>query len=189
MTGSLAWPTAFVVLISVFRKQVQLLIPKISEMSIFGSSLTFSQELQKAEQEAQAQALPTPPQPQPEPQAPALRENYIEQAREFPEGAVMEAFKDVERFLQDYRKTIGKEASTPMPNSYVVRTILRNSPNRDQVIALYSQLSKTRNLAVHASGGTITASEALAYKDLCKGVIQLLSSAVLTDKQQTELPL
>jgi hypothetical protein len=183
MVGHLAWPIAFVVLILVFRKQVQALIPKISEMSIFGSSMTFSQVLQKAEQEAQALPMSVP-EHEVDVEAPAVRDNYIELAQEFPEGAVLEAFKEVEMFLRDYRTKYGTQTIKHRPNVIVVRDILRNSSDRNRVLELYGQLSKTRNLAVHEPGGSITASEAIAYKDLCNQLIQLLKAAVANDKSQ-----
>jgi hypothetical protein len=183
MVGHLAWPVAFVILILVFRKQIKTLIPKVSEMSIFGSSMAFAQGLHEAEQEAEV--LPaTMPEQKVDVEAPAVKGNYIELAQKYPEVAVLEAYKEVEMFLRDYRMKYGTQTTKHRPNAIVVRDILRNSSDGNRVLDLYEQLSRTRNIAVHDPGGSITASEAIAYKDLCKQLIQLLKTAVADNNSQ-----
>ena len=99
-------------------------------------------------------------------------------AQIFPAALVMNAFKEVDILLSKLRSDHGVAVGDRLePYGFFLRRMLRDAPNRDLVLTLYSQLQRTRNRAVHEES-TITSAEALAFQGLCEQLIENIKAAI-----------
>jgi hypothetical protein len=162
--GSLAWPFVVVVLLILLRKQLGSLALRIEELSLpGGAKAKFKEQLESGREAAEIVAAETP-------QASSLKQDpadeaFLELAKNFPEAAVAQAWKEVEEVLLEVRRHIlGADARQNL-NS-VVRRLRESNLIDGPVEALFLNLRQARNTAVHAgSNAAITPAEAVEYRD------------------------
>lgn len=170
---SVAWPIAFCLAVWFFKRPIADLLPRITDVELWGGKATFSKGLQDAE--ATAENIPSAeegvrPESTTKPDDP-----YLELAERFPEAAIMDSYKLVEAVFDENRKELGMSES--LPPRGIVEILRREEFVSSEVYSLYRQISETRNAAVHSGGRTITAGEAMAYRDLCVRLVVHLRKA------------
>ncbi|PWJ91696.1 hypothetical protein C8D77_103394 [Mesorhizobium loti] len=173
LIGSLAWPTAVVILAILFRGRLADLLHRIREVTgPAGTSAKFSEQLE-ATREATEATVEHDPLPQIGADGP-----YLDLAQQFPSAAVMSAYQDIEEFIREHlRDRPPSESNTPNNHMNFMKKLAREGAIPDSLLQIYMRLRETRNAAVH-SKGTITPAEAIEYRDLSKRFLQSLQGSI-----------
>ncbi|MFI0844354.1 hypothetical protein [Mesorhizobium sp. IMUNJ 23232] len=171
LVGSIAWPVAVVVVVLVFRKQLVKLVGRIIALSgPAGITATFADELEKTRDAAEHA-----PQTQLPPPAPGLEENdpFLALAKNYPEAAVMNSYKEIERVFEALNDKLGRR----FPSVVVMDSLRKVGAITSEIYKLFYQLRVTRNAAVH-SERPITPGEALEYRTLVQRLVEELEGVL-----------
>ncbi|MES0048869.1 MULTISPECIES: hypothetical protein [unclassified Mesorhizobium] len=160
LLGQMLWPLTIAFIAYLFRSQLQSLAVRLEEFSFPGGSAKFKQSLERLAdtvQKAEPTGVEQPPAPLPDSSDP-----FLELAGKYPAAAVMEAYKEVESFLNEiYPRTSDR------PRSLGQLVQLDGTIDSDTK-GLFKQLLNTRNAAVHAGYHDITPGEALEFRELAR---------------------
>ena len=169
--SALAWPVVALILMFFLRKNLVNLADRLQELTLpGGTKAIFRKELDEARRSAEtlsvagdaAQSrLQTPP-----------NDKILELAKTFPEAAILEAYKDVERVI--FQLETDDEKRGGQNPTEIVMTLFSMGFISDEVVNLFKRVRSVRNAAVHVTGKTITPGEALEYRALCLDLIQSL---------------
>jgi hypothetical protein len=170
LLGSLAWPTAVVVSILLFREKLGELLPKL-HFRFRDAEVDF--RLDQAEKDAEA--LPPPPEDAPETQPTPEEKSRFEQiAAISPRTAILQVRTDIEEAVRALAKAAG--LLTPRVQSTLGLTRLLRSKGviERQTSALLDDLRVIGNSAVHNLNADFSAEDALRYKELADRAISQL---------------
>jgi hypothetical protein len=176
--GSLAWPALLVTVLIVYRRHVAGLFGRLQEFSLGGAKAVFEKELEKAGEKAEEIEPEGAHQPPP---VPTADDPYLFLAKNFPEAAVMQEYKEIEALLN--------EGTQDMPVSRMSDRINVSKAARwlldDNAYQLFLSLREARNAAAHARASNgISPSEALEYRDRAQVLKQVLRRAIDERKRQ-----
>ncbi|TDH60112.1 hypothetical protein E2C06_24035 [Dankookia rubra] len=190
IVGSLAWPTALVILAFGFRRQITTSLGRLTKAKGFGGELEFAQGLDKAEDLAppaiakQDVVLPLPTQhatattgeaekADGEPSASTYRLNA--KRSDPPEYRVMSAWN----LLSTEIAKVAEIRGVPIPKILNSRGLSAIAPalglSADDITQI-DELRKLRNQSVHIQG-TLTDSDANRYEDLVLNLLIRLEDA------------
>ena len=159
MTGALAWPAVALAVLFVLRHELPEFLRRLKGASIGSNKIELSEALEQAREERENIAAAHP---EDELNAPQLDEVTLNLANQFPEAAIMQAYKEVETVLLQARSRLDLPPGTQL-RSVVRRLVERDVLNSD-VEPLMRKFQQVRNAAVHAeSEGRITPGQALEY--------------------------
>jgi hypothetical protein len=177
LVKSLAWPTALVILVLLFRVPVRRALLSLTRLKYKDLELDFGRELKELEKEAKA--IDITPQP-PKSIAPTQRDSSqllqeaAQLAQRFPEPAVAVAWQAVEDELM---QAVMRLAISPDYPALKNAELLKAQNAIDQrTFELFNRMRNLRNLAVHGGHGAafITTDEALEFLALARGVVEKL---------------
>jgi len=179
MTGSLAWPIAFVVAVFAFRTQIRVLFSRINQIGFGDAKATFSNALDKVEEKVESL---------PEPKGVALSplpfgatdqmwmNRFTALLTISPNAAIIETFGVVERLMQrvisNHKIALPEHARDPkaIANELAIKGLIPLSAAN----VIYT-LAEMRNRAAH--GTEATATDALRFRDLANRIGRVLFSA------------
>ena len=158
--SSLAWPVVAIILLIFLRKHLPGLAERLEEVTLpGGAKAKFDRALEKGRTESELVAAE---------RRPAVREHSaqderrLELAKQFPEAAVMEAYKDVEALLLQLRSRLDLPPRTNLRS--VVRRLVERGVLTPDVQPLFDSFQQARNASAHAGDvNGITPGEAIEY--------------------------
>jgi len=162
--GSFAWPAVLVTVPIVYRDHVGGLFARLQEFTLpGGAKAVFEKQLERAGEKAEKIEPRCVTEP---PQMPAADDPYLTLAKNFPEAAILQEFKEIELLLYqggEYMPALNQLTRTNL--SKVARWLLD-----DDAYQLFRSLRDARNAAAHAAPHAgapyaITPAEALEYRD------------------------
>lgn len=138
LVGSVAWPTAAVILAFAFRVPLKEILERLTKLEALGVKADFDKKLKEAEKQAEKADLP------PAPRQPALQDDRP------PSSRVFQAWRELESHLND---VFTRHTGSP-PRSYTaLRDFLHELETKGVIpresIALFNDLRAIRNRAVH----------------------------------------
>jgi len=168
LVASLAWPSAILVGLLVFRRSLQALLPAIKMLKYKDFQAEFTEDLQRVSREADAAKLPSGqvvrdlPVGGPE----ASERKYTRLLTVSPAAAVLEAWQDLERALHGV--ATGWDYDNPqddeLPNTSTVAKRLHDEGKLDAVaFSLFNELRRLRNQVAHHGGYAVTEAQAYEY--------------------------
>jgi len=173
LVQSLAWPTAVVLCVWIFKERLQSLLPLLR---LRYKELDVSFRLEKAEQDAAA--LPPPPQ---EPPGRALppptveeQQRHNELAELHPVGAIAETSLEVEGAMRHLAEAAKLDLPPHSSMLNYVRLLRHRKIIDSKTAALADDLRVIRNNAMHQVGSPITTDDAKRYRALAEEVIKRL---------------
>lgn len=187
--GSLAWPAVIVVLLVFLRPHLSDLASRLAEVSFpGGAKATFLKKLESAREQSEQlvseqpkNLLRSPPRVAEDlrPKDPAL-----ELAADFPEAAVVQAFRNVERTILDGMEKLGDRPSRRYLRDYM-RDLRKRQVISDHALELFETLRQARNAAAYgarsettsASSG-ISASSAIEFVEQCQLLSDILFKSI-----------
>jgi hypothetical protein len=163
--GSLSWPIVVLVLIFILRPHFGGLLRRLEELDLpGGTKAKFGSELDKAKETAETEAVISPDD-----------EKVLRLAAEFPEAAILEAYRDVEQLLRVQAETLKLPAARPR---LVMEHLRRESVIDAATMELFQRVTAMRNTAVHAAGDQRpTPGEAMEFRAVCASLLLQLSRA------------
>jgi len=189
--GSIAWPLVAVLFILIFKKELTALARRIEKMSLpGGGDLMFGQALdaaalktEKVEATIEAEVKAKAPALQAQspskgsharPSDPAIFDSYLWLAEHNPHAAVLEAYREIPKALNEARIILSQPELT---EQQTLSVLLTESVLSGEMHELFNHLKKMRNKAMHSQETVITASEALEYRNLCQRFAGAVRSA------------
>jgi hypothetical protein len=172
MVASLAWPAVVAYVLFLLRTQVSDLVARMTEFSLpGGGSIKLSQQVERVREQAEKveaeQSLETP-------SITTLDPRTLRLAQEFPEAAVLEAYKELEAVLLQIRPKLkdGKPFRNP---TEVLMRLQAEKYVSDNLIELFDSLRRARNAAAHAPKDQgLTPGEAIELVRQAKYLTELL---------------
>lgn len=158
--GHLAWPAVVAVLLYLVRRQIGGLAERVEEITLPGGGRAkFLKALEVGREQAEAVAASKSTSVK---QIAPPDRSSLELANEFPEAAVLEAYRDVEKYLLEARQ---KMKLPPRTNtSGILRELLNRNLIDAEAATLFHSLRSARNAAAHGSNSDrITPGEAADY--------------------------
>lgn len=169
ITGSIMWPTAVVIIVLTFRKEVARLLRQAKKLGAAGINVELAEHVAAARDSAEAvhgeqsgQSTPTKFDP-----------GFTELAKSFPEAAVLQAYKELERVLQQikFRLSDDKPHRTSVE---VVQALYEKGEISQNVVRLFEDLRQAKNSAAHASGDeALRPGEAIELAEQAKMLTEL----------------
>ena len=172
ITGSIMWPTAVVTIVLIFRKEVARLLRQAKKLGAAGIHLEVAEQVAAARNSAAAvhgeqsgQSTPT-----------KLDPAFMELAKSFPEAAVLHAYKELERVLQQIKFRLSSDR--PHRTSVeVVQALYEKGEISQNVVRLFEDLRQAKNSAAHARGdGAVTPGEAIELAEQAKMLTELFQT-------------
>jgi len=176
LVGSLAWPSVVIVLLILIRKQLAGLVARIEELTLpGGASAKFGKALAENREQVEAARLAENV-PEAAFRPDQARERDWVLTEQFPEAAVMESFKSIEKMIVENKGKLPVIKGSLF--SYVKELGNRGLLSKDMV-ELFKSLRNLRNIAAHGRApDRITPGEALEYQEQCLVFAQVLKKAL-----------
>lgn len=150
------------------------LLKRLKGASIGSSKIELSEVLEKGREERESVAAEHP---EVEESAVQIDEVTLNLANQFPEAAIMQAYKDVEKILLDIRRRLDLPPRTNLRS--IVRRLVERGAITEEVEPLMARFQQARNAAVHAeTEGRVTPGQALEYIAQAKFLSSLFSNAI-----------
>jgi hypothetical protein len=172
ITGSIMWPTAVVTIVLIFRKEVARLLRQAKKLGAAGIHLEVAEQVAAARNSAAAVHGEQSGQSTPAKLDPA----FMELAKSFPEAAVLHAYKELERVLQqiEFRLSSDRPHRTSVE---VVQALYEKGEISQNVVRLFEDLRQAKNSAAHARGdGAVTPGEAIELAEQAKMLTELFQT-------------
>lgn len=168
--GSLAWPSAFVMVAFAFRQEVKSLLSRLKALKVSGAEVGFSELLDEASRDAAA--LPIL-------EAPAkMVEINEDTVSKHPHFAVIEAWRAIETEIASLMQLIDPKLPRHEINGFRSLRMLRGTDLvSSDVLALLEDLRRVRNAAVHDAEPNITKGQAFEYLSLASRVEASIKNA------------
>ena len=172
ITGSIMWPMAVVTIVLIFRKEVARLLRQAKKLGAAGIHLEVAEQVAAARNSAAAVHGEQSGQSTPAKLDPA----FMELAKSFPEAAVLHAYKELERVLQqiEFRLSSDRPHRTSVE---VVQALYEKGEISQNVVRLFEDLRQAKNSAAHARGdGAVTPGEAIELAEQAKMLTELFQT-------------
>lgn len=170
MTASLAWPAAFIIFIFLFRIQLRKLLDRIKRVGAGSWTAELSDQVEKAEEKAE---LVRAEAGEPLEEADQLDLATRQLIENHPDGAVLRAFKELEKTLLSIREKTPDGRRGRNLNE-VMRYLNDQAFISGSVVELFQALRKATNAVAHASGTKITSEDAESLVKQIRLLDQLL---------------
>ena len=172
ITGSIMWPTAVVTIVLIFRKEVARLLRQAKKLGAAGIHLEVAEQVAAARNSAAAVHGEQSGQSTPAKLDPA----FMELAKSFPEAAVLHAYKELERVLQQIKFRLSSDR--PHRTSVeVVQALYEKGEISQNVVRLFEDLRQAKNSAAHASGDeALRPGEAIELAEQAKMLTELFQT-------------
>ena len=156
------------------RDQLPELLKRLKGASIGSSKIELSEVLEKGREERELVAADHPAA---EANAVQFDDLTLKLANEFPEAAIMQAYKDVEGVLLEIRRRLDLAPRSNLRS--IVRRLVEKEIIGPEVEPLMARFQQARNAAVHAeSEGRVTPGQALEYIAQARFLSSLFSNAM-----------
>lgn len=160
IVAALAWPFVAVVLLVLLRKHLAGLAARLEEVTFGGAKAKFVRELERARDDS-ATLAPQVEIGENEP-PPKADDRFLKLANEFPEAAVIEAYKGVEQALYALAQHLGTAVRPPA----IIKRLEHDGYATTNLLRSLDSLRSARNAAAHGGGGNrITPGEALEFRE------------------------
>jgi len=170
LLGALAWPTALIVAICLFKKDLQRLLP-LARFKYGDSEVSF--RLEQAEEDAAA-LLAQRQRPE-EPRTPEEIERFEKIAEISPRAAILEKRRALEEaVIKRVAEEPGQPSGKNLPMSAAVRTLRKLGKIDTHTSAILDDLIAVGNAAAHRADG-FTKQEAERYQKLADQAISFLT--------------
>jgi len=143
---SLAWPTAVIGGIIIFRKKISSLLDRLRSFVLFGLRGTFAEEMEKVSKTTISGAKPSIETPL---------------TSDLPNEDVIAAFEEIEGTLEDIRPLVDKNLPTYRS---VVERLERDGHIKTEALQLFNSLREVRNIAQTAGSEQISTPDAQEYQ-------------------------
>jgi hypothetical protein len=178
--GAVAWPIAVVAIVFVFRNQLRSLIVQIKKIGAAGVNVELAEKVGEAVDAGEAvqaeKGLAAP-------DVIGLDPALLQLTKSFPEAAVTQSFKELEKLILQLRSRMPD--NRPARNLYeVLKALEKQQFIPLSAVALFQSLREAQNAASREKGGEgLTSSEAL---DLIRQIklLQEVLTAVLDQLPQ-----
>jgi hypothetical protein len=159
LIGSLAWPAVVIAVLFLLRTHLVAIATRIEELSLpGGTAIKLAKQVRQVQTEAELveaeQGL--------DEAAPVitLDPSVLQLAEQFPEAAVLEAYKELESVLLQIRARLpnGKPRRT---GPEVMTDLLDQKYISESIFSLYQTLRETRNTLVHVRGDRLSQATAV----------------------------
>ena len=148
VVGSLAWPIATVAVLIVFRVQVGRLISQVRKIGAGGVNVELAERVESVRT---AGELVEAEQKVPLPAASKIDSAILELAKNFPEAAFLQSFKQLEAVILQIRSRLPDDKPHRNLNE-VLQQLLAKEYISSSVVELFNQLRRARNEAAHGKG-------------------------------------
>ncbi|NPU13839.1 hypothetical protein HL666_24040 [Bradyrhizobium sp. 83002] len=157
---SLAWPIAAVTIVLIFRKQLQHLLYQVRKIGGAGLNVELATQVQEVQRAGEAVELE---------QGGALASTMNDHldptlaqlAKTFPEAAVLQEYKTVERILLQIREILPDKRPHRTLNE-VLNKLADQGFVSETVVTLFQSVRQARNMAAHATDDrNMTSGEAI----------------------------
>lgn len=167
------WPITIFILLFVIRKPLKDLIPLLKKAKISELELEFDRELAKAKEVAGTGLLEA---------SDNWKVNLLELARNYPNTAILEAWKEIEDRAEKLLHKIEPELELDIPERYKkMQTVLsREEVIETKHVKVFNELRQIRNKVAHAKGYELTQNQALSYLSLAIPLIEYLEEKTAT---------
>jgi hypothetical protein len=172
--GSIAWPTAIVVSVWMFREKLGELMPLLRlKYKDFEASF----KLDQAEKEAAtlppapADALPTKEE----------KDKFQQLAELSPQAAIVEVRRDIEETLRKFAKSHNLTSSTPNSAASLIRLLRQHDLIDHSSANVLDTLRGIGNQAAHSNSSDYSIEDALRYKELADLVLAQLRGGAVTN--------
>jgi hypothetical protein len=181
--GSLAWPTAVVVVALVFRRPIMRVLASLNEVTYKGATFKIAQEIERAQAKAES-VLPeplravAPPSPVERPATEPSwvfmpRERVVHLALAAPAMLVLESWQEIEREARSALTRAGIQSKNATASGHLMA--LRSSGLlSDDAYGVIDDLRQIRNEAAHNSKDAVGSKEALQYINAAERAVQAL---------------
>lgn len=162
--GSLAWPMVVVVLLFVLRTRIGNLADRLQELSLpGGTKATFQKAMGEAKERSQ-QVDPNIQEAQLQRPLAEVQDPFVELANKFPEAAIMQCFRELERKLIEFRNYLTLPTKARDPASIIAELRYMGYID-DNTKRLFEELRLARNTAAHAAGpNRLSPGDALEFR-------------------------
>jgi hypothetical protein len=175
LIGSLAWPIAVVLLAAIFRNQIREKLSQIKKFGAAGVNFEISEQVKEVQKAGEAVELEQADEPR---DAIVLDPGLVLLAKNFPEAAVLQSFKDVEAVLLRIRQRLPSDKPHRNLNE-VLNALANDSQISQNVITLFQRLRQARNIAAHAKDGeNMAPGEAIELVGQMKNLQDLLETVL-----------
>jgi len=146
--GSLAWPAVLIVVVYVFKDQLRLLIGHIRKIGAGGVNFELSEKVEEA---VDAGEVVQTEKGLLAPDVAGLDPALLQLAKSFPEAALIQAFKELEKLILQIRDRFPD--ARPYRNLYeVLKALEKLNYIPASAVALFQSLREARNAAAHGKG-------------------------------------
>jgi hypothetical protein len=187
--SSLAWPVAMVVLGFVFKEQFKALLQKVRHAKGVGIELDFAEDVKRIVMEAEQvkqEEISIDGGPAVDTGVVDDKDKLYEILRERPSALILDAWRDVEKSVQDVMTAIGIEATTVqrknVPPTLWAGLLQRNGVLSHEEATLIADLRTLRNKVAHALDWEPTASDALDYHRTASLIVDVLRKKLIEAK-------
>lgn len=176
--SSLAWPGLVILCVILLRKPIAELIPLMRSLKFKDFEIDFDRRLEELKADAEAELPSIPPPTTEAPEEPRRETDYwetIEGLSEVsPRAAISEAWRRVERAIDDHFRRLGLER----PRSYqgMLRALRAQERPIPPAMTLFQELRVLRNRAVHARDFDIDPQRAIEFAQLADRIVASLES-------------
>ncbi|MGM5029635.1 hypothetical protein AB7813_21000 [Tardiphaga sp. 20_F10_N6_6] len=146
VVGALAWPTAAIVIVYVFKEQLRHILSQIKKFGAAGVNVELAQEVQLAERASEAVKFERGDVAE---NAADIDPSLVNLAQNFPEAALLQSFKGLEGTLLRIRQKLPDDKPHRNLNE-VLKALADESYISANVITLFQSLRQARNTAAHA---------------------------------------
>jgi hypothetical protein len=156
---SLAWPTAVVVIVYIFKDRLRFLIGNIKKIGAAGVNVELSEKVEEA---IDAGEVVQVEKGIAAPAVAGLDPTLLQLAKSFPEAALIQSFKELEELILQTRERMPD--GRPYRNLYeVLKALEKLEFIPSSAVALFQSLREARNAAAHGkSEEELSSSEAIS---------------------------
>jgi len=167
--GSMTWPMAILVIVLTFRDEVERMLKQAKKLGAAGISLELSERVAAARDAADEvrgeQNEST--------EASGLDTTMLKMAKTFPEAAVVQAYRELERVAHRLKARLGDQ--NPQQTYGIIQTLRDKGEITDSVVKLFERLREAKNTAAHAKGNdALTPAEAVELVEQSQMLTELL---------------
>jgi hypothetical protein len=173
--GTIAWPFVVLIVLYLIRNQIRNLAERIEELTLpGGAGIKLAKQVEQVRNQAEIVEAEQKAEP---PDVVTLDPRTLQLAEQFPEAALLEAFKELEGVLLQIRSRLPDRK--PNRNvSEVVKYLADKQYITASTFELFQGLREARNSAAHAKGGNrLTPGEAIELVRQAKLLVTVLVSA------------
>jgi hypothetical protein len=175
IVGSTAWPAVVLVLAFALRKHLGPLVRRLDELTLpGGAKAKFNKELDQARRDAEHLVIEAPLQRIENDASSHVQlsdQDFWELAYKYPEAAILKAYKEVEDVALEYNNIFN---DSTLSFNQIITALSKHGLIDDNGLELFYKLRSARNSAAHSGTASITAGEAIQYRQLCRTIIDLL---------------